>query len=236
MKEDLQDLAENFINEPTDENFTELFKFLSPKLKKIFMYKMFFEQSLINTVSDELKTCSVDDIIQETFLKLLLNYQKYDGRAKFSTWMYTIAKNEFLIWKKKTIKNHHLKRKVLCQSDRIHRSYSNLEEKIEKISIDSLAPQQIVAQYTVENPLTKLIFVEDECCKTKLLSLVYEEIYSLPKKYKDIVYDREIEGLPYETLACKYNVPMQTIKNRIRLGRKKISDKLGQEYVSLQAL
>jgi RNA polymerase sigma-70 factor (ECF subfamily) len=35
-----------------------------------------------------------DDIVQETFIKAFLNIQKFNGKAKFSTWLCRIAYNE----------------------------------------------------------------------------------------------------------------------------------------------
>jgi len=37
---------------------------------------------------------SLDDIVQDTFLSCYLNIHKYDERAKFTTWLFEIAKNK----------------------------------------------------------------------------------------------------------------------------------------------
>ncbi len=39
-----------------------------------------------------------DDLAQETFLKAYRNLHQFSGRAKFSTWLYQIAYNEFRGW------------------------------------------------------------------------------------------------------------------------------------------
>lgn len=39
-----------------------------------------------------------DDLAQESFLKAYRNLRQYSGRAKFSTWLYKIAYNEFRTW------------------------------------------------------------------------------------------------------------------------------------------
>lgn len=43
-----------------------------------------------------------DDLAQETFLKAYLNVRSFRGMAKFSTWLYRIAYNEFFSWQRKT--------------------------------------------------------------------------------------------------------------------------------------
>ena len=37
--------------------------------------------------------------------------------------------------------------------------------------------------------------------------------------YKEIIEDRLINQMKYEDIAAKYNLPLQTIKNRIRRGK-----------------
>jgi RNA polymerase sigma factor (sigma-70 family) len=39
-----------------------------------------------------------DDLAQETFLKAYRNLRQFSGQAKFSTWLYQIAYNEFRGW------------------------------------------------------------------------------------------------------------------------------------------
>lgn len=46
-----------------------------------------------------LRTGSVDDaddLLQETFIKVFLNLDKYDARFTFGQWIYTIARNTFI--------------------------------------------------------------------------------------------------------------------------------------------
>ena len=43
-----------------------------------------------------------DDLAQEAFLKAYLNVRSFRGVAKFSTWLYRIAYNEFCSWQRKT--------------------------------------------------------------------------------------------------------------------------------------
>lgn len=42
-----------------------------------------------------------DDLAQETFLKAYLAIRSFKGIARFKTWLYTIAYNEFLTYKRK---------------------------------------------------------------------------------------------------------------------------------------
>jgi DNA-directed RNA polymerase specialized sigma24 family protein len=48
---------------------------------------------------------------------------------------------------------------------------------------------------------------------------VLKNIDSLKPMYKGILEDRLLNNLKYEDIADKYNLPLQTIKNRIRRGK-----------------
>jgi DNA-directed RNA polymerase specialized sigma24 family protein len=45
--------------------------------------------------------------------------------------------------------------------------------------------------------------------------------------YREIIVDRLINKVKYEDLADKYNLPLQTIKNRIRRGKSLIAESFG---------
>ena len=47
---------------------------------------------------------NVDDLIQEIFVKIYFNADKYDIKYKFSTWLYKVALNTFIDYCKKTKK------------------------------------------------------------------------------------------------------------------------------------
>lgn len=68
----------------------------------IFYYPFVFKFLLKTTNKDEI----AKDLVQETFLKLIKNIDKFDvkGKAKFSTYLITIARNCYLDYLKKETK------------------------------------------------------------------------------------------------------------------------------------
>ena len=42
---------------------------------------------------------------------------------------------------------------------------------------------------------------------------------NLKEMYRDILVDRMVNHMKYDQLATKYELPLQTIKNRIRRGK-----------------
>ena len=52
------------------------------------------------------------------------------------------------------------------------------------------------------------------------------EIENLKGMYKEIVIDRLINEMKYEEIAEKHDLPLQTIKNRIRRGKAIIEENM----------
>ena len=50
--------------------------------------------------------CLTDDIAQETFLKAWLGIRSFKGLSGFKTWLYRIAVNEFISYRRKMAANH----------------------------------------------------------------------------------------------------------------------------------
>lgn len=67
---------------------------------------------LVDAYSDDIRrllmnlTCGnaslVDDLAQETFLKAYLKLRSFGGIARFRTWLFTIAYNEFITYKRRS--------------------------------------------------------------------------------------------------------------------------------------
>jgi RNA polymerase sigma-70 factor (ECF subfamily) len=55
---------------------------------------------------------------------------------------------------------------------------------------------------------------------------VIDEIRDLPELYRDIMIDREINGMKYKDIAEKYGIKKRSIATRIRRARAKIKKKM----------
>ncbi|AKL96833.1 RNA polymerase, sigma-24 subunit, ECF subfamily [Clostridium aceticum] len=74
-----------------DRDFTLLYeKYKQP----IFSYIYYLSQN----------TTEAEEVCQDVFLKVYLNIDKFEGRSSLRTWIYRIAKNTFLEYKRKTKK------------------------------------------------------------------------------------------------------------------------------------
>jgi RNA polymerase sigma factor (sigma-70 family) len=48
-----------------------------------------------------------EDVVQEMMYQLYKSYRSFDGRSKFSTWMYSVCLNTALTYRRKDIKQKH---------------------------------------------------------------------------------------------------------------------------------
>jgi RNA polymerase sigma-70 factor (ECF subfamily) len=71
-------------------------------------------------------------------------------------------------------------------------------------------------------------FSEEEESLESVYESVIDEIRSLPELYRDIMVDREINGMKYKDIADKYGIKKRSIATRIRRARAKIKKSVGK--------
>jgi len=208
----LQELGEIFYKEKTEESFSPLYKLLSPRLKH---FVMGYLKSPQFTEED------VEDCVANTMTKIYLNIHQYNSYYNFSTWSYTIAKNEAL---KKIGKSKKLKETPMLALDR----RGNGGEEIKSVGEWDISKilKECVDDYISKPNYDNIDFDHSE----NLMSVILEEIQSLDKKYRDIIWDREINELSYLQLAEKYNLNLNTLKVYIHKGRKILQKRLKKVY------
>jgi RNA polymerase sigma-70 factor (ECF subfamily) len=143
-----------------------------------------------------------EDIVQETFLRVYKNLDRYDENQKFSTWIYRIATN-------------------LC-IDRLRKrkpSYSIDAELTENEGTDWHA---LLASDDA-SPETELILSETQ-------QHIREAIQSLPDKYKSVVVLRYLHDLSLQEISDILEMPVTTVKTRVHRGREFLRKKLESEY------
>tara|TARA_B100001248_G_scaffold252597_1_gene228938 strand:- start:3360 stop:3944 length:585 start_codon:yes stop_codon:yes gene_type:complete len=130
-----------------------------------------------------------EDIVQDTFIKLYEKKHYYKPVAKFSTWIYTIARN---------LANTELRKKnrvKITYLSQMNNDMKNYELKSKDQSLNS----------KIENEY--------------LLDELHLAIDRLPKNYKTAIILRDIQGLNYEEISIIVGVPLGTIKSRINRAR-----------------
>jgi RNA polymerase sigma-70 factor (ECF subfamily) len=128
---------------------------------------------------------------------------QYDPSYQITTWLYRIAFNECLGW---------------------------IRQRNRKYSIDAMKEYGIEVSehysHTSAHDLliemehkTELDFIEEDQAIMDSYELALKAINDLKPMYREILEDRLLNDMKYEDIATKYNVPLQTVKNRIRRGK-----------------
>lgn len=196
----IQLLAENYINEPNENNFKVLYNRLRPSIYN-YIYNM------------DRNNCSdvVNDICSSVFLKIYNNINSYKSfLGSFSTWAYRIAYNEFC----NDYKDKYRKTKL-----EINTATTELtdDEVFNNLCLNSAVNKDEFVTYC------DIDSREEEDFTRKVITLIIYEIYNTLDDYsKKILLDREVNQTSYKDLCIKYNTTMSVVKNKIHFGREKI--------------
>jgi RNA polymerase sigma-70 factor (ECF subfamily) len=152
-----------------------------------------------------------EDAFLNTMSKIWTKIDQYDlERGNFSTWCYNIARNESLLLMKS-------RKRYLSHQD------SDLEFLSSKNTIGSLGGFYVIE----EDP--RYAFYSEENKTDEVYESVLDEIRALPELYRDIMIDREINGMKYKDIAEKYDIKKRSIATRIRRARCRIRKEMDKK-------
>jgi len=169
--------------------FTQLYKKYKPTVKYT-VYK-----KLSNTNLEQ----SIDDIVQETFIKAFEKIDSFEPNHEFSTWIVRIAINKTidLLRKNKTIP--FISSLSSFKKDENSEEYSEFEVK-----------DETVFSYEKTESLTNLKHIFEKANVSAGVRLVANM--------------RIIEGYSYEDIAQKLNLPIGTVKSYVHRIREKLKN------------
>lgn len=147
-----------------------------------------------------------EDAFLNAMAKVWQKIDQYDTtRGNFSTWCYNIARNESLL--------------LLKSRKRF------ISRTAEEMELETAKEENQSAVYDIEDdPLWN--FLSGGSDIDDVYEQVIEEIRDLPILYRDIMIDREINGMKYKDIADKYGIKKRSIATRIRRARTKIRKKM----------
>ena len=100
-----------------------------------------------------------EDVLQEMMYQLYKSYRSFDGRSKFSTWMYSVCLNTAITYRRKEIKRKY-EPLTMSHDQLVDPEVSNKDEEINMLF-------EAIATLTSLNKAIILLYLED---------LSYEEI------------------------------------------------------------
>lgn len=193
-----RELTENFLETRSDADFTALFYKIKP--------------GLTNYVKKIVKDSDMaEDIAVNTLTKMWTKIDQYDPKYQITTWLYRIAFNDAL---------------------------GHINQRNKKSSLDSLSEfgVEINENGTIQTDLqgafedyemkTEQDYLDEDNEMMETYEKTLHAIDALKDMYKGILVDRLINNMKYEDIANKHNLPLQTIKNRIRRGKSIVSEKV----------
>jgi RNA polymerase sigma-70 factor, ECF subfamily len=135
---------------------------------------------------------SVDDLVQETWLRVLERGRSYNGRSRFEPWLFTIARN---------LTTDHLRKRRIFSLDSGLRSSDHPEEDRESASLASSAPSPF-----------------ELAARTEEAHRIAHTLDTLEPIYREALVLRFQEELSLQEMASVIGVPLTTVSSRIYRG------------------
>jgi RNA polymerase sigma-70 factor (ECF subfamily) len=144
------------------------------------------QNAVIGTVAKMLGNSSeAEDIAQQVFIRLWKSAPRYEVKAKFTTFLYTITRNlVFNETKRKQRKKEH------SLEERQENSFTQIEDKV------ATRPDQEFLQAELKNEVDKAV-------------------RSLPEKQRLAVILRRYENMPYEQIADVLDLSVSAVKSQL---------------------
>ena len=150
---------------------------------------------------------TAEDLLQETFMRVIKGADAYKRQAKFTTWLYTIARN-------------------LCVDQtrrRKHRRHASLDAPMDT-SDDSGSLMDVIASNEMAS--------DRKSVNKELFATMQRAIAGLSEEQREVFLMREFLDLPFKQIADVVGVPENTVKSRMRYALEKLRLEL-DEYKDL---
>jgi len=145
------------------------------------------------------------ELTQRVFEKILKNAQEFRNQAKFSTYLHTVARNQFIDY---------------CRVEK-SRQYVGLDDDDSNEETDG--SQKAILMDQSASPEKLLSIVKDN-------QRVREAVYKLKPIYKEVIMLRYFEDYSAEEIAVMTSQKFETVRTRIRYGLDQLRVLLSEYY------
>lgn len=142
------------------------------------------------------------DLAQESFLRVYRNLSRFQGKASFSTWLFTITTN-------------------ICRDE--------LRKRQRRVKTQSLSEPIQTKDGELERELVDVSMIPEEISLNReLQDEIQEVIGKLPPEQKEAIILREFDGFNYDEIAEITGVAIGTVKSRISRARRNLRSELNK--------
>jgi RNA polymerase sigma-70 factor (ECF subfamily) len=149
-----------------------------------------------------------EDLLQETFLRVIKSSAEYERKAKFKTWLFTIARN-------------------LCvdaSRRQRHRRAQSLDAPLDEGEAGGATLLDVTADRKVQ--------VDRSVIGKQLGERIQEAVDALVDEQREVFLMREVGDLSFKEIADIVGCPENTVKSRMRYALEKLREAL-DEYRDL---
>lgn len=142
-----------------------------------------------------------EDLTQEIFLKAYRSLAKFHGKSSFYTWIYRIAVNTTINYRKK----------------RNRRQAYRFDDMVPEVRDD----EAYSALLSSDSPVKNITLSEFQ----KKLN---EALQKLSEKHRTVVIMHDIQGIPHEEIAAVLKISAGTVRSRLFYARKQLQAELAE--------
>ncbi len=158
---------------------------------------------------------AAEDVVQDAFVRVVQNAGEFKHEARFTTWLYTIARNLCI---------DQLRKRALRKHPSLDQSASGRSG--EEGEGPTLGEQTADGRASVER----------EATGTELKERIARAVEELPDEQREVFLMRELANLPFKEIAVITGVPENTVKSRMRYALERLQQTLSEYEEYARAL
>lgn len=146
-----------------------------------------------------------EELVQEVFLKIIQNASGYVREAKFTTWLYTIARNRCI--------------------DEFRRSKIRKEESLQRPVGKTQDGSESTLEHFLEDPVATQAGMS-RAFGSQIQDALQTALATLPELQREVFLLREVSQLSFQEIAEVIGVSENTAKSRMRYALEKLRHEL----------
>ncbi len=145
-----------------------------------------------------------EELLQDVFLKVIQRSSEFQGNSKFSTWLYTIARNLCIDTSRKMV----------------FRRHRSLDAPVRGDEAEGATLLDRVASATPE--------ADREVIGQDLQVRIAAAVDDLPEEQREVFLMRELQNMAFKEIADVVGVPENTVKSRMRYALERLQRALAE--------